>query len=101
MTVSIPNDTVTVLIAGETSRVPSKMLWIQNFSTTVGFNVHAEPGSSQDTNSVTEGADLYLGPAASATQPTSFLTDNPSLICARWLARQASGGAVNLNVGRV
>lgn len=101
MTVSIPNDAVTVLIAGETSRIPSKALWIQNFSTTVGFNIHAEPGSSQDVNAVVVGSDLYLGPAASATSPTTFLTDNPSLICARWLARQASGGAVNLNVGRI
>lgn len=101
MTVSIPNNVVTVLIAGDSSRVPAKALWIQNFSTTVGFNIHAEPGSSQDANAVTVGSDLYLGPAASATQPTSFLTDNPSLVAARWLARQASGGAVNLNVGRI
>jgi len=101
MTVPIPDDVTTELIAGETSRIPSKALWIQNFSTTVGFNLHAAPGSSQDPNAVTVGADLYLGPAASATQPSTFLTDNPALVCARWLARQDSGGAVNLNVGRI
>ena len=101
MTVSIPNDTVTVLLAEDTSRTPAKAVWIQNLSTTVGFSLKAVVGHNDSADAITIGEELYLGPAASATQPTTFMTDNPALVCARWLARQASGGAVNLNVGRI
>lgn len=101
MTVSIPNDTVTVLLAEDTSRTPAKAVWIQNLSTTVGFSLKAVVGHNDSADAITIGEELYLAPAASATQPTTFMTDNPALVCARWLARQASGGAVNLNVGRI
>ncbi len=100
MTVSIPDDEITVLIAGDVTRAPAKALFIQNFSLTVGFWLKAIPGHNPDADSVVVGEDLYLGPAASATTPTTLFTDTPSLAAAKWLARQDSGGAVNLNVGR-
>lgn len=100
MTVSIPNNTVTVLIAGDTSRTPAKAVWIQNFSTTVGFSLKAVPGHSDEADAITIGEELFLAPAVSATEPTTLLADTPALAAAKWLAKQNSGGAVNLNVGR-
>ena len=104
MTVAIPNDTTTQLIAEDVSKTPAKALWIQNLSLTVGFWLTPQVGDTSAADSVTVGADLFLAPAqdiASVTVPTTFLTDNPALVQARWLARQDSGGSVDLNVGRI
>lgn len=100
MTVSIPNNTVTVLIAEDTSRTPAKAVWIQNFSTTVGFYLKAVPGDDPTADAITIGEELYLAPAASATAPTALLADTPALAAAKWLVKQNSGGSANLNVGR-
>lgn len=99
-TVSIPNNTVTVVLAGDTSRTPAKAVWIQNFSTTVGFSLKAVPGHNDAEDAITVGEELYLAPAASATEPTTLLTDTPALVAAKWLVKQNSGDAVNLNAGR-
>jgi hypothetical protein len=87
-------------LAGDTSKTPAKAVWIQNFNTTVGFSLKAVPGHSDELDAVTIGADLFLAPAVSSTQPTTLLADTPALAAAKWLVRQNSGGAVNLNVGR-
>mgnify|MGYP003443554643 FL=1 len=99
-TVSIPNNTATTLLAADNTKAPKKALWIQNFSTTVGFSLVAKPGHNDTADPFTASEELYLAPATSATEPTTLLTDTPALVSARWLAKQASGGAVNLNVGR-
>lgn len=104
MTVAIPNDTITELIPEDVSKTPAKTLWIQNHSLTVGFWLTPQVGDTSVADAVTVGEDFFLAPAqdiASVTVPTTFLTDNPALVQARWLARQNSGGSVNLNVGRI
>lgn len=103
MTVSIPNNVATVLLAADTSKTPAKTLWIQNFSLTVGFNLTCVPNASQTAEAVTVGEDFFLAPGqtiAGVVVPSTLVTDETRLVAAKWLARQASGGAVNLNVGR-
>lgn len=100
MTVSIPDDETTVLLEADTGRVTAKALWIQNFSETVGFYVQAKPQHNSTADAVTVGEEFYLPPASSATLPSTFLTDNPALVAAKWLARQDSGASVDLNAGR-
>jgi hypothetical protein len=99
-TVSVPNNTVKVILAGDISRTPAKAVWIQNFSTTVGFSLKAVSGHNDEADAITVGEELYLAPAASATEPTTFLSDTPALATAKWLAKQDSGGTATLNIGR-
>jgi hypothetical protein len=104
MTVSIPNNVTTVLLTADTSKTPAKTLWIQNFSLTVGFNLNVVPNAGQTAETVTVDADFFLPPGqtiAGVVVPATFFTDEARLVAGRWLARQASGGAVNLNVGRL
>lgn len=93
--VSIPNTTSTQLIA-ENTEVKKHALWVQNFNTGTGVYLECKAAASAES--------FYIPPAASATSPGTLVVQSTggdsTLVNAEWRAYQASGGSVNVNVGR-
>lgn len=101
--VAIPDDETTEVLASDTARAPKQSLWIQNHNQTTGIWLVAVPPASAEAGDVTIGKDFFLAPAQlvnGVVVPATFITTDRPLVSAKWLARQNSGGSIDLNIGR-
>ncbi len=96
MTVSVPNNATTAVLADVTTGLKSHAVWFQNFSTTVGIYLNSIGAAAA--------TEFYLPPGTSATAPGTLIIQSSggdaTLVNKSWNAFQASGGAVDIKCGR-